>query len=70
MYFSLIKKMYLTYKNSINNTQKIISNGLLLGLIGTIPGSFGPSSIIPIIPFWIFMGVSLSYTNYMSKMNE
>jgi teichuronic acid biosynthesis protein TuaE len=70
MYGYLIKEMFNYLFKANNKIEKMLSNGLFLGLIGSIPGSISASSIIPIIPFWMFIGVSLAYINYRRNQQE
>lgn len=59
--FGSMRHLYFRYKASNNNTERIISHILLLSLVGFIPGSLGPSSVLPLHPVWLLFGAVLAF---------
>lgn len=63
-YFSLIYELWKVHKKSSNRTEKMLCEGLLVGLICFFMSSISSSSIIAFNPQWMFFGFALAFLNY------
>jgi teichuronic acid biosynthesis protein TuaE len=64
LYFSIAFNLWKIHNNAKNRTQKMISEGFLVGWICFFFASMAPSSIMAVTPQWIFLGLILSFLNY------
>jgi len=63
-YFGLLYELWKAYKKQSNRTEKMLCEGLLVGLICFFISSVSSSSIIAFRPQWIYFGFALSLLNY------
>ena len=63
-YFSLLYKLWKAYNKQINKTEKMLCEGILVGLICFFMAAISSSSIIGFRPQWIYFGFALSLLNY------
>ena len=63
-YFSLFFHLWRVYKKVGNRTEKMLCEGLLVGLVSFVMASISSSSIIAFRPQWIFIGFALAFLNY------
>lgn len=63
-YFSLLYELWKVYNKQSNRTEKMLCEGLLVGLICFFISSASSSSIMAFRPQWIYFGFILSLLNY------
>jgi len=64
LYISLIYNLFKIHKEAIDPDDKMLSEGLLGGLVSFLMASMSSSSIIAFNPHWIFIGFTLAFLNY------
>ncbi|MDI6715489.1 MAG: O-antigen ligase family protein [Actinomycetota bacterium] len=62
-YLNLLVSLYRTY-NRLENSEKMICEALLMGLIAFLFASMSPSSIMGFGPQWLFFAFALGFLNY------
>jgi teichuronic acid biosynthesis protein TuaE len=63
-FLSLLYQLWHAYNKQSNRIEKMLCEGLLVGLICFIMASTSSSSIIALKPHWIYFGFALSLLNY------
>jgi len=69
-YLSLIIKLYAIYYRLSDKTERMICEGLLVGLVGFSFASISSSSIMALNPHWLFFAFSLAFLNYCRNRRE
>lgn len=68
--------LYIAFKKSLkmikskNIIIKNISLFVVISIVGFMIGSSGPSSIFSFFPFWLWLGIIISYLNILYKFND
>jgi teichuronic acid biosynthesis protein TuaE len=66
-YIGLLISLYRIYRNSSSPQMKMIAEGLLMGWVGFFIGSISSSSIVALLPHWMFVGFILCAVNVYRK---
>jgi teichuronic acid biosynthesis protein TuaE len=64
-YLSLVISLYKAYDKISNASEKMICEGLLVGLVVFFFASMSASSIMALRPQWIFFAFALAFLNYL-----
>ena len=63
-YISLFWNLWKVYKRVNNRTERMICEGLLVGLVSFFMASISSSSMIAFHPQWMFIGFALAFLSY------
>nr|BAL60203.1 hypothetical conserved protein [Candidatus Acetothermum autotrophicum] len=69
-YLSLAIRLYILYPRLSDRTEKMICEGLLVGLVGFFFASISSSSIMALNPHWLFFAFALAFLNYVRNRRE
>lgn len=69
-YLSLIIRLYAIYPRLSDKTERMICEGLLVGLVGFFFASISSSSIMALNPHWLFFAFALAFLNYVRSRRE
>ncbi len=64
LYLSLIFKLYAIYCRLSNKTERMICEGLLVGVVGFFFASISSSSIMALTPHWLLFAFALTFLNH------
>lgn len=69
-YLGLIFRLYAMYPHLFDKTEKMICEGLLVGLVGFSFASISSSSIMAFNPHWFLFAFGLAFLNYIRNRRE
>lgn len=69
-YLSLILQLWKVYKYSINCTEKVICEALLVGAVSFFWASTSSSSLVGFTPQWLYFGFCLAFLNYTRNKKD
>jgi teichuronic acid biosynthesis protein TuaE len=69
-YLSLIIKLYAIYYRLSDKTERMVCEGLLVGLVGFSFASISSSSIMALNPHWLLFAFGLAFLNYCRNRRE
>lgn len=69
-YLGLLLNLYRLYHKLTTSAEKMLCEGILMGLVGFSIGSFSSSSNMALIPQWIFFGFALALLNVVRTKRQ
>ncbi|BCB05761.1 hypothetical protein KH172YL63_38940 [Bacillus sp. KH172YL63] len=70
LFSTLITSLYRFLKKSTDDSEKMITEGLLFALITFVPASISPSSVSNLFYHWVLIAVSVGFLNYTRKYSS
>jgi len=70
VYFSLLWNLWKGWRDFVSSREKMISEALMLSLVGFSVASFSPSSIMAFKPQWFLIAFGIAFINYYRRKRK